>query len=465
MGPLWAALALLLSTPGCAPAAELPPLPGVTDESRAWFWRDVLAAPLPGETDPDRAALALHSPAERVDALAELVMRDDPAALSTCLAALRDESVGVACAAAEGLAQLGNQAAIPRLLKGLGPYPVDFDRSIHVRAAEAAALCALGNPAGVPLILTLLEEDTGSEAPRADLPWEPTQQLVFLRELALPGLVALAGTDFGYEPNGSVPARGTAARKARNWWEQHRERLWAAAPLDDPGAVTRARLLVHHLGAYQLRQIDGARFALTHLGPAVLGHLQEGLQSEDTYVRLHVLEVMEQLCAFSEPKIRSRLAVVAAVPLLEDADPRVAAQAASVCAAARMIDPLVAAVGRRSHPAIQLALVDALGRSGLPLAHEILKQTYEQEPVDGQFSRGEDFEVAVEAALLGTDPARAPSAFLAMLSSENPDVVYPALERLILYTGSDHGLDPANPPAERTAALDSALRAFSQRGD
>jgi HEAT repeat protein len=439
----------------------VPPLPGVTDEGRAWFWRDVLAAPLPGETSPDRAALTLSSAAERVDALAELVMRDDPAALTTCLAALRDDNVGVACAAAEGLARLGDQAAIPRLLKGLGPHPVDYDASIHVRIAEAAALCALGNPAGIPLILTLLEEDTNSQVSRADLPWEPTQQLVFLRELALPGLLAMAGTDFGYEPNASVPARGAAARRARDWWEAQRERLWANAPLDQAGVVTRARLLVHHLGAYQLRQIDGARFALTHMGPAVLTHLQEGLQSKDTYVRLHVLEVMERLCPLSEPKIRSRLAVVAAIPLLEDVDPRVAAQAAAVCAAARIIDPLVAAVSRRTHPAIQLALVDALGRSGLPLAHDILQETFAPGQSATGPPRGADFDVAVEAALLGTDTTRAPTAFLEMLASEDPDVAYPALERLILYTGSDHGLDPASPPADRAVALDSALRALS----
>lgn len=458
----WTALAVVVCFSACEPLPELPGLPGVTDEGRAWFWRDVLAAPLPGESAPDASLLALPAPADRIDALAELVTRRDPAALTTCLALLKDDNVGVACAAAEALAQLGDRAAIPRLLKGIGPYPVDYDASIHVRMAEAATLAALGNPAGIPLILDLLAEGTPAQVDRNLIAWEPTGQLVFLRELALPGLVAMAGTDFGYIPNGSVPGRQAAVLSARAWWEQHKGRLWAGAPLDDDRLETRARLLVHHLGAYQLRQIDGARFALAHLGPPVLGHLQEGLQNEDTYIRVHVLEVMEQLCELSEPKIRSRLAIVAAGPLLDDPDLQVAAQAASVCAAAGIIDPLVAAATRRTEASIQLALVDALGRLGLPLAHDVLLESFGDGSGELTPARPTDFRVAYEAALLATDPQRSPEGLLSMLSSPDPDIVYPALERLILYTGSDHGLDPTQPTAERANALASARKALAK---
>ncbi|MFT7465318.1 MAG: HEAT repeat protein, partial [Pseudohongiellaceae bacterium] len=367
---------LLACLCACEQRAELPGLPGVTDESLVWFWRDVLAAPLPNESVPDSATLALSSPAARIDALAELVSQQHPSTLATAMALLRDENTGVACAAAEALGQLGNPGAIPRLLKGIGPYPVDFEPSIHVRAAEAAALAALGNPAGIPLILDLLAEDTDSEIDRSQLAWTETSRMVFVRELALPGLLALSGSDFGYIPNGTFAEREAAVFKARAWWDQHRGRLWAKAPLDGAAIVTRARLLVRHLDAYQLRQVDGARFALAHMGPPVLSHLQEGLQNENTYVRLHVLEVMERLCDLAEPKIRSRLAIVAAGPLLDDADLRVAAQAASVCAAAGMIDPLVAAMTRRQEPIVQLALVDALGRSGQSLAHKVLLDTF-----------------------------------------------------------------------------------------
>lgn len=458
----WTALVALVCFSACEPLPELPGLPGVTDEGRAWFWRDVLAAPLPGESAPDAALLALSGPAERIDALAELVIKADPAALTTCLALLKDPNVGVACAAAEALAQLGDRAAIPRLLKGIGPYPVDYDTSIHLRMAEAATLATLGNPAGIPLILDLLAEGTPAQIDRDLIAWAPTRQLVFLRELALPGLVAMAGTDFGYIPNGSVPGRQAAVLKARAWWEQHKGRLWASAPLDEERLETRARLLVHHLGAYQLRQIDGARFALAHMGPPVLSHLQEGLQSEDTYIRVHVLEVMEQLCELSEPKIRSRIAIVAAGPLLDDPDLQVAAQAASVCAAASIIDPLVAAAGRRTEASIQLALVDALGRLGLPLAHKVLLESFGDGSGELTPARPTDFKVAYEAALLATDPQRSPEGLLSMLSSPDPDIVYPALERLILYTGSDHGLDPTRPAPERTQALASARKALTR---
>ncbi|MFT7464378.1 MAG: hypothetical protein ACI9EF_002734, partial [Pseudohongiellaceae bacterium] len=77
--------------------------------------------------------------------------------------------------------------------------------------------------------------------------------------------------------------------------------------------------------------------------------------------------------------------------------------------------------------------------------------------------RRADFRVAYEAALVATDAERSPEALVTMLGSEDPDIVYPALERLILYTGSDHGLDPSSSPADRSEAIRSAQKALSER--
>lgn len=457
----WPTLLTLLLALACGD--DPVPLPSLPDsgEGRQWFWRDVLSEPLGDEAPPRTDLLALESPDARVAALAELVERDDPAALTTLMTALRDPVTGVALAAAQGLGELGDPAAIPRLLKGLGPYPIEYDTSIHLRAAEAAALARLGSPAGVPLALMLLEEDTADQAPRVDLPWEPTSQLVFLRELALPVFEVLAGTDFGYEPNGSVPARQAAARKARAWWDQRRLRLWSRSPAEGPGLTARLRLMVAHLGAYQLRQIDGARFTLAHVGPAVLTHLREGLSSEDVYVRVHVLEVMRDLAPLTDTKGHARLAVVAAGPLLEDPELLVATTAASVCAAAAIPDPLVAALDRRTEPEVRLAVVDALGATRTAVAGQVLERFVADQA--GLVAAAPDLAVAVEAALLACDLERPTQAFLDLLAHPDPDLAYPAWERLVALTGSDHGLDPLAPPDQRRQAVDAARRALASR--
>ena len=75
-----------------------------------------------------------------------------------------------------------------------------------------------------------------------------------------------------------MPDRNVSVQRARDWWDEQRIPLWAAAPFGDAGLVARAELMVAHLGAYQLRQIDGARYALTHLGPSALPKLEAGMR-------------------------------------------------------------------------------------------------------------------------------------------------------------------------------------------
>lgn len=450
---------LLLLAAVCLPSAcggrpELPPLPGVPSGQDDWFWRDVLSAPLPDEVPPRGDLLALPSPAEREAALAELAARHDPAALTTFLAALRDENEAVAAVAAYELGRLGDPAAVPRLIKGLGPYPVDYDAPIAVRVAQASALAALGHPAGLDLILAVLAEDTDLEWPREQIEWVETERLVFLRELALPGLVSLAGDDFGYVPNGSVPARQAAVSRALAFRDQRAAALWNDAPgFDHAGLTTRARLMVAHLDAYQLRQIDGARFTLTFLGPAVLPLLREGLASGNEYTRVHVLEVMERLATRHDGKTRDRLAVVAADPLLSDPDPLVAAQAARVCGAARVADPLVAALGRRLEAEVELAILDSLGRTGQPVARDALAR------YAPPGNAGPDQQAALEAARFALEPERTPDRLMSLLGAD-PDTAYPAIERLVSLTGSDQGLVPGQPGPAREAALSRARAAL-----
>jgi hypothetical protein len=450
------------SVPAVPPApAALPPLPGVPEGSREWSWRDVIGRPLPGEPAPKADVLALQPASARMDALAALVAAHDPAAAATLLAALDDKQIAVAAEAARLLAEGGYQVGLPRLLLGLGPYPVDYDVPPAVRCAESAALARLGNPAGVPLILTVLAEVTPLQVSDNDLPWPRTERVVYLQELALPGLVALAGTDFGYVPGAPVPAREEALRKARAWWDEHRVALWSAAPADDPTIAARVHLVLAHLSAYQLRQVDGARFVLTNLGPNVLPLLAEGLSSSDTYIRVHALEVMERIAPNCDDKARVRLANLAAGPLLHDASLNVAAQAAAACGAARVADQLIVALQQRNEPEVTIAVLDALGKTGLPVARDALA-AFAAGPRAAQLSP--DGRVALEAARLGADPARDPAEFLALLASPDTELAFAALQRLMSITGKDWGVDPGKPPEQRTAALAAARTALLARG-
>jgi len=461
------ALALLAALGGCGeekPVAPTDTLPGIAPGQRDWSWRDVLAASLPGESAAAAEALSLPQARERVDALDALASAHDPRTVATAMAALRDGTIGVAAAAADTLGRLGARSAIPRLLNGIGPYPVDYDVPIAVRAAEASALAQLHNPAGVPLLLAVLAEGTSLQLDNTALPWVRTEQNAFMQELAVPGLRTLAGTDFGFHPMASVPQREEAVRQATAWWNAKKLELWAAAPVDDPALVARARLLVAHLGAYQLRQIDAARFVLANLGPGAIAFLQEGLASTDDYLRVHSLEVLERVVESCDSKQRARIATLATAPLLDDPVAAVAAQAARTVGATGTADALVVGLARRREPEVVVAILDALGRSkrpeGVAAINDFAAALAAQPPPGGVPG---DVTVAIESALLALDCQRAPDTFLTYLSSDDHELSFAALERLITLAGSNCGFDPSAPADQRTSALAAAREALLKR--
>jgi hypothetical protein len=462
---LLACLVAVAAACGDKPAPEAPAtLPGIAPDQRDWSWRDVLAASLPGEPPAVKDALELPRPVDRVDALDALASARDARAVPTAMAALRDETVGVAAAAAHWLGELDAAQAIPRLLNGLGPYPVDYDVPIAVRVAEASALARLHNPAGVPLLLAVLAEGTSLQLDNAVLPWTRSEQNAFMQELALPGLRALAGSDFGFHPMASVPAREQSVRQATDWWTQQRLALWSAAPIDDPGLQARARLLVAHLGAYQLRQIDAARHVLANLGPGAITFLQDGLASPDDYVRVHCLEVLERMVETCDGKQRARIATLASTPLLEDQVATVAAQAARTVGATGVADALIVALARRTEPEVVVAIVDGLARAKRPeglAAIEDLAAALEAQPPPAGVPG--DVAVSIEAARLALDCQRPPDTFLSLLASDDRELSFAALERLITLTGSNCGFDPAAPPDARATALITARAALAER--
>ena len=462
------ALALLAALGGCGhdatPVATTETLPGIAPGQRDWSWRDVLAASLPGESAAAAEALALPQARDRLDAIDALASAKDPRTVATCMAALRDGTIGVAAAAADTLGRLGAQSAIPRLLNGIGPYPVDYDVPPAVRAAEATALAQLHNPAGVPLLLAMLAEGTSLQLDNTALPWVRTEQNAFMQELAVPGLRALAGTDFGFQPMASVPQREEAVRQATAWWNAKKLELWAAAPVDDPALAARARMLVAHLGAYQLRQIDAARFVLANLGPGAIVFLQEGLASPDDYLRVHSLEVLERIVDTCDSKQRARIAKLATTPLLDDPVAAVAAQAARTIGATGTAESLVVGIAKRTEPEVVVAILDAMGRSKRPecvaAINDFATALAAQPPQGGVPG---DVTVAIESALLALDCQRPPDTFLTYLSSDDHELSFAALERLIALAGSNCGFDPAAPAEQRATALAAARDALLKR--
>lgn len=441
-----------------SPLAGLPRLPGTDPGQRQWFWRDVLAAPLPHqEGRVDLSWEDLEDPAAICDALLAIPEDGSVAEGPSLMPALRHPVDAVACVAAAELGRRGIREAIPRLLKGLGPYPVDFDIPVAVRAAEASALAHLGHPAGVPFLLTVLAERTDEELADADLPWMRTQQVAWFQELALDGIEALAGHDFGDHPTAPIPARLEAVRAMKAWWDEHRLELWAAtAPITDDDLRLRARLMVANLGAYQLRQIDGARFTLHHIGPGAVPLLEEGLASDDRYIRLHSLEILERMTSFADDALRDRLVDIATGPLASDPSTAVAAQAASLAAAAGGVQALVDALGRAETlaPQVLLAVVDGLGRTGSPEALAALTEFAARVDLAAGLP---DLRAAHEAALLRLDASRSPDALLAMFGPGDPSLAFAALERLIDLTTNDHGVDPLSPSDEALASARAAL--------
>ena len=432
---------------------------GIEEGNPEWFWRDVLAAPLPGTPPPRKDILSIKEPRARLDALAELAPAQDPATSATLMAALRDPQIAVAAAAAHDLGAFGYVDAIPRLLKGIGPWPVDYDVPLEVRAAQASALARLNHPGGIELLLSILAEKTHEEWNSEDLQWTRTGQMAFIQELALPGIKALAGTDFNYNTSAPIPWRTESVRNMLAWWEQNREALWAAtAPLDEPALAARIKVIVDNLDAYQLRQIDGARFTLAQLGPGVIPYLAEGLQSQNDYLRLHCLEVMEDLTQRVDGKTKGRLAIMASPLLLEDVT-EVAAQAANVCGAARVADPLVIALRRRHETPVLVSVIRALGKTGQSVAREELNLWLRNQEMA---SLSSDLAASIEGALLRLDPMHPIQPLLDMLGAEDPAISFAALHVLIEITGSDQGLDPLIPPAERQDALAAAAEALGR---
>jgi HEAT repeat protein len=376
--------------------------------------------------------------------------------LPPLLGVLRDEWDALAVMAAAYADAFPEPWIIPRLIKVVGPFPVDYNPHLVVRVKAAGTLVRMGSYGAVPFLIKLLRENTAARVPEPDREWAPTTRLAWEKEEILAILKGLTGTDHGFSVDGSRKLQAEAAMKFETWWRANRDRLWQEAPrLDDPLLVRSIRNIVKGLSSFQARNVDGARYCLKMLGPPVFPFLEEAITSDNFYERFHAIEIAGELKPCTPDQGEAWTRAVAAA--LEDQAPAVRMKAA-------------AALGHLGHPAalpalnraladvdqdVCLCAVDALGRIGTPDAEKRLLSLLEQS-LSGQMG------VEVKAALARIAPAhREP--FLQVFLSDDPKEQDYALQKLIDLLGEDFGFTIGAPRAQRSDAVDRIRSAFDAR--
>lgn len=387
-------------------------------------------------------------------AVAALCRIGDPRGQEALLRALRDPWDAPAVLAAATLPRIGEPWIIPRLIKALGPYPVDYNPHLMVRVMAAAGLVRMGVFSGVPFLIKVLKDNTPAADPERE--WDPDPRLAWEKEEALHVLASLAGGDFGFRVDAPLAVQAEAAARFETWWRTHRRTLWKQAPpLEDPLLRARVRELVEGLASFQARNADGARYCLFMLGPPVFPYLAEAATSGGFYQRFHALGIAARLAPLAgeaAPRWTEAL-----LPALRDPAPAVRTKAAE-------------ALGRLGVPAVlpglkealhdpdgdvRLAAVDALGRIGGKEARTLVEDLL-------RTNRDPQLRVEGEAALARMDPKRI-SSLLAELLSPDASVQEWAAQKLLDLYGEDFDFPVGESPEARSRAVERIRRALAGR--
>ncbi|MBU0754550.1 MAG: HEAT repeat domain-containing protein, partial [Planctomycetes bacterium] len=227
----------------------------------------------------------------------------DPRCLEPLLSVFREPWDAAAIMSVSFCSRIAEPWIIPRLIKAIGPYPVDFNPHLVLRIKAAGLLIKLGNFSAVPFLLKVLKGNTPLADPENE--WDQTPRLAWAKEEALAILKKLTGNDFGFHIDASGPKQAEGARQFESWWIDHQEKIWLEAPaLDDPQLKGIIDQIIQGLGAFQARNVDGARYILKMLGPPVFPFLAETIRSGTFYERFHALEILADLAplAFSDSK-------------------------------------------------------------------------------------------------------------------------------------------------------------------
>lgn len=412
------------------PGLEAPADPGAPDAATREQVESVLGALASGEADfrvlarEDARALTPAGVAELVrvlrDPAAEAGLRAGvaevlgaiatPHALDALVTAIeKAEEPWLRAQCGYWLGQTGRDVVLPRLALRL-KYEKDYATAFWM----ADALAHFGHLAGVEAMLTVWR-GTEDETLRA-------QSAARLGELAAERGCADAGEllqrwQAGELAPPATPFVPSAELRAEAW-------RWIAS-----------------LGAWNLRNVDDARFVLVRLEEWIVPLLVEALGDVDVYVRLHTLQVLERRGT------RARGAVEAVVRALDEA--RLAPAAAQTLGALGV--PSSASALERaltsSDPELAVAAASALGRLGNPAAVPALKTTFGS-------ARALDLRQACAIARLELGDGSARAAVLAFLTDPLADggTAEAALARWLAQASAQ---DPALAPVlERWQALE-----------
>jgi len=495
--PLTLILAAIPLLPGCGGDDETatPGTPPPVKEEE-WFWRDRLcerpeplaaiepAARLrslvaeifdgigdrpPGTLEKEIAALgALGEDAiplivdrigsdqkpVRYAAAAALGRIDSPCAQEPLLLLLMDGWSTVAILAADILAEKSERWTIPRLIKTIGPYPVDFNPVLMVRVKSAAALIRHRIYSGVPFLIKILKENTPAEDPARE--WDDTQRLAWEKEEALKALSALSGDNFGFTVDSSRPRQAEAALRFETWWHDAAESTWSRAPaIDDPLLIAEIEEIIAALSTFQIRNKDCAQFMLRMLGPPVIPFLVKALSSDDFYVKFHVLDIIAEL-ATSSGSLDTDLSD-AVCGSLKDRSPAVRAQACRTLGRLGHASsiPFLEQVLGDGDSDVRLKAVEAIGLIGGSESERCLTDLLAN-TAQGQLR------VEILAALVRFSSRHVEELQKELLSADASRQGW-ALQKVIDLTGDDFGFPLGGTMEKRRSAVEKIGRALRQR--
>jgi len=494
--PLAFFLAVVVGLPGCG-GDERPPLSATpqNESKEEWFWRDRLCVrpeplaaiePLPllrtkaaeifdaigsrppGTLEKEIAAIsdlgekAIPFIAERTGgeersvrfaAVSALGRIDSPLGQEPLLSLLRDEWSTVAILAADILTETSESWTLPRIIKTIGPFPVDFNPVLMVRVKSAAALIKHHNYSGVPFLIKILKENTPAEDPVRD--WYETQRLAWEKEEALKVLSSLSGDTFGFIIDSPRPRQAEAARRFERWWEDRAESFWARSPtLDDPLLVAEIEEMIAALSTFQIRNKDCAQYILRMLGPPVLPFLAKALTDSNFYVRFHALDVIADLAPAAGRRVDDLAASVSAC--VKDRSPAIRAQACRTLGRLGLGSslPFLEQVLGDSDSDVRLKAVEAIGLIGGPKSERCLLDLLAN-TAQGQLR------IEILAALVRFSCSHA-DGLLTELLSDDPSRQEWALQKVIDLTGDDFGFHLGGPLDKRTEAVDKIGRALRE---
>jgi len=467
-------------------------------EDQEWFWRDRLSekpgqSPLPecpeqlrqkaDQILADLRASALGSEEEAAEKLAELGpsllsylheqnSSDDRRirwtavtaacsinssdSISMICHALHDEWNATAILASYYLCKVNEPWIITRLLKCLGPYPVDFNPHLMVRVKAAETLIDLGNYSGVPFLIKLLKDNT----PAQDLnrEWIENPRLAWEKDEAITILTRLTKDKFQFHVDSDLQHQADAAIAFDKWWLKNRDILWASAPnIEDPLLCAHIRSLVKGLPCFQARNADGARYCLLKLGPPVFPFLEEALSTGDFFERFESLDIISDLAYLAGDKAEIWAQTVCRS--LKDDNASVRMKAAVALGALNQSSSILELEKSLVDQDLDvpLAAARAIGMIGGNKAVTILEALLKKEITSS---------LAMEAkvALVRISP-KYDESFIKELSQDNVKVQELALQKLIDLFDKDFGYVPGAPESDRASAIEKikeALKKFSR---